>query len=48
MAPELMGDCLDEPEQSIPRVTMATDSWAFAMTVVEVRISVYIERTDNE
>ncbi|KIM74466.1 hypothetical protein PILCRDRAFT_32124, partial [Piloderma croceum F 1598] len=33
MSPELMTDALDE---CAPRVTMATDVWAFAMTVVEV------------
>jgi hypothetical protein len=48
MSPELMTDCLDEDEQCAPRVTMATDVWAFAMTVVEVSTFVHSERTDNE
>jgi len=38
MAPELFEICEEdtEEEESIPRVTMETDVWAFAMTVTEV------------
>ena len=41
MAPELFEICEEdtEEEESIPRVTMETDVWAFAMTVTEVRLS---------
>jgi len=43
MSPELMTDCLDD-EQCTPHVTMATDVWSFAMTVVEVSTFVHSER----
>jgi hypothetical protein len=39
MAPELFSTCDEEDKLSIPRVTMATDVWGFAMTVIEVRDS---------
>jgi hypothetical protein len=40
-APELMSVCPNEEEQSVPRVTTATDVWAFAITIVEVHISTF-------
>jgi serine/threonine protein kinase len=36
MAPELYSICDEENEDPIPRVTMATDVWAFAMTIIEI------------
>lgn len=36
-APELIGTCVDGQRDSICRVTTATDVYAFAMTVIEVR-----------
>lgn len=41
IACELMVDNPDEHRDWISRVTMATDVWSFAMTVVEVRICIY-------
>lgn len=38
MAPEQMKICLID-EEPLPRVTAATDVWAFSMTVIEVSIS---------
>jgi len=35
-APELLAVCLNEEEDSIPRLTAATDVYAFAMTVIEI------------
>jgi serine/threonine protein kinase len=35
MAYELIAPC-EEEEESVPRVTVATDIWAFGMTVLEV------------
>jgi hypothetical protein len=37
-APEQITACPSEEGEPIPRVTFATDVWAFAMTVVEVRV----------
>jgi hypothetical protein len=42
MAPELVITWEEESaeeEESIPRVTVATDVWAFGMTAVEVPLS---------
>jgi serine/threonine protein kinase len=41
-SPELMLASQNEEEEPLPRVTMATDVWAFAMTVIEVCLSVCI------
>jgi serine/threonine protein kinase len=42
MAPELYSICDEENEDSIPRVTVATDVWGYAMTIIEVRVYVSI------
>jgi len=36
MAPELYSIWDGEIDDSVPRVTMATDVWAFSMTVIEI------------
>ena len=42
MAPELYSICDEENEDTIPRVTVATDVWGYAMTIIEVSVSVSI------
>ena len=43
MAPELYSICDGEDEDLVAPVTMATDVWAFSMTVIEVSVCVYAE-----
>jgi hypothetical protein len=42
MAPELYSVYEGEVGDPIPRVTLATDVWAFVMTVIEARVSIFI------
>jgi serine/threonine protein kinase len=39
MSPELFPPCDEDVEESAPRLTMASDIWAFSMTILEVRRS---------
>jgi hypothetical protein len=41
-AVELMPVCQNEEEEPTPRVTVATDVWAFAMTIIEARTHFYL------
>ena len=43
LAPELIASPVDE--EFAPRVTVATDVWAFAMTVIEVCVYVFLAPT---
>ena len=44
---ELLVPCKDGEEELIPRVTEATDIWAFAMTVIEVSILPFLLLTNS-